>query len=262
MEKSKFIKKVILLFNFFSKKKVKIGDNVLLLHISNIHEKRYSKSIKNDDYYISKTFIKDNYKVLDLGANIGFTALLYLKFGAKQVYAVEPIPILAKRINNINSNNITVFNYGISDINGFDEIYLSTSHNQGHSLNVDWPERFKEVFKKREKVKIKVATLDSLFKEEIFDFIKIDIEGSETKAILGGTEFFKNNVNAIVQIEIYDWQFEATNSLLSKYYKYVYLPIVNFNQGEINIVELDEFKSGNYTLEGPPNYIYTNKKLM
>lgn len=249
-------------FNFFSKKKIKIGNNVLILDVSNIHELRYFKSIKNDDYYISKTFIKDNYKVLDLGANIGFTALLYLKFGAKQVYAVEPIPKLAKRIDNINPNNITVFNYGISDTNGFDEIYLSTSHNQGHSLNVDWPERFKEVFKKREKVKIKVATLDSLFKEEIFDFIKIDIEGSETKAILGGTEFFKNNVNAIVQIEIYDWQFKATNSLLSKYYKYVYLPIVNFNQGEINIVELDEFKSGNYTLEGPPNYIYTNKKLM
>ena len=251
------------MLNFFSnKKKIKIGDYYLLLNLSNPHEKKYYKSIENDDYCISKNLIKKDSIVLDLGANIGFTALLYLSFGASKVYVFEPVSNLVKRLRAIKSDKIKVFDYALSDFNGFSEIYLSTTHNQGHSLNDSWPERFGNVFKKIKKEKVKVATLDTLLVNQIFDFIKIDVEGMEERTIIGGDAFFKRNKDAIVQIEIYDWQFDKTHSLLSKYYKNTYVPIIE--DGKLKyfkdlslFVHADEIQ-----FNGPPNYIYSNTSIL
>ncbi|WP_412984459.1 FkbM family methyltransferase [Pontimicrobium sp. IMCC45349] len=249
------------MLGFFKKKEIVIGDNKLVLDVSNPHELKYFKSIENDDFYISRAIVKNGYKVLDLGANIGFTSLLYLKFGAKEVYAVEPIPVLAKRIKKIKTDKIKLFDFGISDKNGIENIYLSTTHNQGHSLNDEWPKRFSNVFEKLKKIKIKVASLDSLFDNEVFDFIKIDIEGNEEKAILGGSEFFTRNKDAVVQIEIYEWQFERTNELLSKYFAKVFVPVIGSDK-EVEFVKYDSNKSfKDYFVNRPPNFIYSNKEI-
>jgi len=251
------------MLRFFSNKRiVKIGAYNLLLNLSNPHEKKYYESIKNEDYYISKSLIKNGDKVLDLGANIGFTALLYLSFGASEVYAFEPVSRLVKRLEAIKSNIIKVFDYALSDYDGFSEIYLSTTHNQGHSLNDSWPERFSNVFKQVKKEKVKVARLDTLLINEIFNFIKIDVEGMEEKTIIGGDGFFKRNKEAIVQIEIYDWQFENTHSLLSKYYKNTYIPIFE-NRKLTCFRNLNSFENvSQIKFNGPPNYIYSNSSIM
>lgn len=249
--------------NIFKKKKrLKIGDYYLELDLSNQHEKKYFESIENDDYYIAKELIKEQSKVLDLGANIGFTALLYLNFGASEVYAFEPVCDLVKRLNAIKSKKIRVFDFALSDYNGFNEIYLSTTHNQGHSLNDNWPERFTNVFKNLKTQTVKVATLDKLLVDEVFDFIKIDVEGMEEKTILGGEFFFKRNSEAIVQIEIYDWQFEKTHLLMSKYYQNTYVPI--FEEGKLkSFRNLDSYNSlDKIKFNGAPNYIYSNFPIL
>lgn len=248
--------------NIFNRKKIKIGSDFLVLDTSNPHEKKYAESIKNEDYYISKSLIQKGDKVLDLGANIGFTTLLYLSFGASEVYAFEPVSILVKRLHAIKSDKIKVFDYALSDYNGFNEIYLSTTHNQGHSLNDSWPERFSNVFKQVKKEKVKVSTLDYLLVNEIFNFIKIDVEGMEEKTIIGGDAFFKRNKEAIVQIEIYDWQFENTHLLLSKYYKNTYIPV--FENGKLTgFRNLNSFKNvSQIKFNGPPNYIYSNSSIL
>ncbi len=250
------------MMNFFLKRKrIRIGNHDLLLDLSNPHEKQYYKSIKNDDFIISKSLIKDGFKVLDLGANIGFTSLLYLQFGASEVYAFEPVSNLAKRIRGIKSNKIKVFNYALSDYDGESEIYLSSAHNQGHSLNDNWPERFGSVFINNKKEKVKVGMLDSLLTKEVFDFIKIDVEGTEEKTIIGGDKFFNRNKEAIVQIEIYDWQFSRTHSLLSQYYKYTYVPVIINNELK-NFKDLYTHANMNeIKFAGPPNYIYSNFKI-
>lgn len=246
---------------FSNKKKIKIGNHNLLLDLKNPHEKEYYESIENDDYYISKRLIKKGDKVLDLGANIGFTALLYLSFGASEVYAFEPVYSLVKRLKKIKSSKIKIFDFALSNYNGIGEIHLSSSHNQGHSLNEYWPERFSKVFKEFKKEKIKVATLDTLLINEIFNFIKIDVEGMEEKTIIGGETFFKRNKDAIVQIEIYDWQFEKTHFLLSKHYKNTYIPIIQ--EGEFKEFKklVSSYKPGEMEFIGPPNYIYSNATI-
>lgn len=247
--------------NFLNKRKIKIGVYNLILDLSNPHEKQYFKSIKNDDYIISKSLINKDDKVLDLGANIGLTALIYLSFGASEVYAFEPVAELVKRLKSIKTNCIKVFDYALSDYNGFSEIYLSTSHNQGNSLNDDWPVLFSNVFKKAKKEEVKVATLDSLLTAEVFNFIKIDVEGMEEKTVIGGDTFFKRNSEAIVQIEIYDWQFERTHDLLSKYYKNTYVPVIE--KGTLKkFKSLASYKKGEeIQFSGPPNYIYSNSLI-
>lgn len=250
------------MLSFFSnKRKIRIGKYKLQLDLSNPHEEQYLKSIKNDDYIISKYFIRNDDKVLDLGANIGFTALLYLSFGAKQVYAFEPVRELVKRLKAIKTNSIKVFDYAVSDYNGFSEINLSTSHNQGHSLNNSWPIRFNNVFKNLKKEKVKVTTLDSILLNDVFDFIKIDVEGMEEKTILGGEVFFERNKDAIIQIEIYEWQFKKTHNLLSKFYKNTYVPLIK--DGEISeFRNLKAFQSlSEINFIGPPNYIYSNSSI-
>lgn len=254
------------ILNFFSdyfkrSNKVRIGRYYLDLDTSNPHEKEYLKSIKNNDFCIAQTLINKNDKVLDLGANIGFTALLYLKFGAKEVYAFEPIPELAKRIESIGSNEIKVFDSAVGNKNGFENIYLSTTHNQGHSLNEEWPVRFDHVFQEKQTLQIKITTLDTVFKSEVFDFIKIDVEGMEEKTLLGGEMFFQRNKSAIVQVEIYDWQFENTHKLLSQFYSYAFIPIIK----DLKIIKFERIfsleDSNKFDFNGAPNYIYSNKPL-
>lgn len=250
------------MMNFFSiKKSIKIGEYKLVLNLSNPHEKKYFNSIQTDDYFISKSLIKKGYRILDLGANIGFTALLYLKFGAAEVYAFEPVIELYKRIQSLKTNKIKVFNIALADYEGTSEIFLSSSHNQGHSLNKAWPEKFKDVFKYNLSQSVKVSTLDKVLSNDTFDFIKIDVEGMETEVIKGGVNFFKRNFNSIVQIEIYDWQFNETHKLLSNYYSKTYIPVIKID-GNMEFISLDTYKSINdIDFKGPPNYIYTNFEL-
>lgn len=247
---------------FLSQKKIKIGKLFLKLDLRNPHEKEYYKTIYNSDYIISNTLIKNGDKVLDVGANIGFTALLYLKFGASIVFAFEPVSSLVERLKNIKTDSIKVFDTALSDFDGNSDIYISSSHNQGHSLNEEWPKRFSRVFNKVKKETVKVSKLDTILPNETFDFIKIDVEGAEEKMILGGKDFFLRNKMAIVQIEIYDWQFEKTNDLLSKYYCNTFIPIIENNQ-VIAFKNINSFENKkDIEFNGPPNYIYTNSSSL
>ncbi|MBS4041252.1 MAG: FkbM family methyltransferase [Flavobacteriales bacterium] len=242
------------------KKYIKIGKIKLFLDLTKPHEKNYYSSIKNNDFYLAQKLINKGYKVLDLGANIGFTSLLYLSFGAREVYAFEPVKELFDRLKKLKTTDIKAYNLAISNFEGETNIFLSTTHNQGHSLNNLWPQQFKEVFINDKSQKVRVTTLDNLLINDNFDFIKIDVEGAEKDVIEGGDIFFRRNKNAIIQIEIYNQQFFETDKLLKKYYNFTYIPIFEFedvvfkNINDFEDNELIEFK-------GPPNYIYSNREL-
>ena len=53
------------------------------------------------------------------------------------------------------------------DLPSSGEIFLSTTHNQGHSLNKQWPKKFENVFKNAKSIKIDVTDLDSIFKNPV-----------------------------------------------------------------------------------------------
>ena len=166
------------------------------------------------DYEISKIIIEKDYSVLDLGANIGLTALYYLEAGAARVTAIEPNIENYQRLKSINDARLISINKAVSDVAGEVELYISSTHNQGHSINPIWELEFPNVFTSGQKVNVQCDTLDNLFKNEIFDFIKIDVEGAENKVLKGGEAFFERHKNSIIQIEIYDKYFNEVNTHL------------------------------------------------
>lgn len=103
--------------------------NTLNSNLINIGGKRYSLS-SDDDYLahigrefepdmvnLFKSTITSNDTVLDIGANIGCTALLFSDI-AKEVYAFEPSPstfsLLEKNIqDNFKVRNVHLHNYGL-----------------------------------------------------------------------------------------------------------------------------------------------------
>ena len=127
--------------------------------------------------------------VLDCGANIGvFT--IYASKKAKMVYAFEPSPneskILEenKKINK--SDNIKVIEKGILDISIDAKLSLCSTGS--------FIDNFKPKYLSNNIINIKTISIDEFINQERLekvDFIKMDIEGSEKKALFGAKEVLK-----------------------------------------------------------------------
>ena len=115
--------------------------------------------------------------VIDIGANIGDTALEFAKNGAKEIYAFEPLkPIYDLANENINlnpdlKNNIFLYNKAISDENGVLTLY----YDKGYSLAANSFEETNDSFD------VESMTLDKMLENYDIkpDMLKIDCEGCE-----------------------------------------------------------------------------------
>jgi len=150
---------------------------------------RYLKNIKNPI-------------VIDVGANIGdyTNTILNINKNAK-VFAIEPHPKTFKKLKvNIISENIQLFNVGISDRQGILELF-DYKNNDGSS-HASLYEDVIEDLHKGEVVshKVEVNTLDELIGKKVdrIDLLKIDTEGNEYKVLLGARQLLNSQkINAI-----------------------------------------------------------------
>lgn len=140
---------------------------------------RYIEKFK-EEYSFLISDIKNN-SIIDIGANIGDTALCFAVSGAKHVYAIEPYPysykIALKMIKNNNLNkNITIINAacGIHGVTTVDESYKNSG---GSDLS----------HVKKTGLKINVYSLSDLIKKVGACrnlLLKVDCEGCEYPLIL------------------------------------------------------------------------------
>jgi FkbM family methyltransferase len=145
--------------------------------------------------------------ILDGGANIGFHTVQFARLAYKgKVYAFEPQSL----IHNILSTNILInglsdivqqYKLGLSDKEAIET--FTSMENPGVTMNeycVNWGGRgFTEKDGKEEAI---TTTIDS-FNITKLDFIKLDIQGFEYKALVGGINTIKKNMPTIF-IENYD----------------------------------------------------------
>ena len=134
---------------------------------------------------------------LDVGANIGaYTILAASK--RSNVIAVEPIPssfeILKKNISlNGFNDSVEIFNVAISD----------KGENLNFSNNLD---ALNHVIVKGEKysdtINIPAVQLDQVLNGRVPNFIKIDVEGFESKVINGAERIFSHNDLKCIIIEL------------------------------------------------------------
>lgn len=148
----------------------------------------------NDCYYVNNLIKKDDI-VIDAGAHIGSFSIIASTRTGNKIFAFEPsnktYACLKQNISNLKIKNINVINKGVGDSDGekffkvVPENYAgstfsdSSPYNGSHNINEE---------------RVEVITLDSFVEKNKIprvDFIKMDIEGYELRALKGAEKTIK-----------------------------------------------------------------------
>jgi len=155
---------------------------------------------EKDHIYILNKELSSGNVIIDLGANIGYYALMEANIVGSDgyVYALEPSPsnadMLRKNISLNNYNGIVgVFQMGASNKTGEEQFYTSEMSN----LGTFYPTRYygkSSMTKSSPSISIKTTTIpDFVVDKKPIDFIRMDIEGYEVEVFEGMMPLLKNN---------------------------------------------------------------------
>ncbi len=154
--------------------------------------------------------VKKGDTVVDVGASVGFITLVLARLVGEtgKVYSIEPIPKQVEYLKeNIKINGfedrVKVFNVAASDFNG------KMTVNRNVAIPPEYP----------------CSKLDDILPEKV-DFIKMDIDGSEPRALKGLQKTFERNKNLKMIIEylpqyvlMMDNSVEEMDNILNQYFK-------------------------------------------
>lgn len=184
-------------------------------------------------------FLKSDMVLLDIGANIGE----YSIFAAKRltdgkVVAFEPVPALRRMLDeNIQLNqftNVVVKPFGLSDeVGSFPIYFVGENENEGQATF------FPGLLQNQRSVKAELKKLDDEW-DQLFlnrlDFIKMDIEGSELKALQGGRATIAR-FRPLIMLEVSEVTYEAAGYSLKDVSDFFiainYLPFVVDKMGNL-----------------------------
>jgi FkbM family methyltransferase len=193
-----------------------IGNNIIVIHIKDFLDKpKLKEPIKVNGYLLlegnkdvlgllhhttyepeTTELIKKYSKGigLDLGANIGYFSLLMAQ-KCRKVYAFEPARYTFNLLNNnihLNQSysnqghNIIAERLAVGNVNDLEFLSINSTDIGSNSF-------VSQGSREKEREVVKVIKLDDYFKNKPkVDIIKMDIEGYEMEAILGGMNVFKN----------------------------------------------------------------------
>jgi FkbM family methyltransferase len=201
LQKSGQEEKIVLIKNFDSDLQLKIDRSRTMgasIYWTGFHEFR--------ELLFLHDFLKKDMVLLDVGANVGE----YTLFAAKRlingkVISFEPMPalrgLLDENIRLNNFQNVKLQSYGLADIEGNFPIY-TTEDIANEGLSTFFPS---DNLKQRS-IHVEVKTLDrecESLQLDRLDFIKMDIEGSELKALQGAHNTIQH-FRPLIMIEISD----------------------------------------------------------
>jgi FkbM family methyltransferase len=158
---------------------------------------RYSCSESYEPFQteVSKIVLKEGDIAVDIGANIGYYTLLFAKLVGKKgkVIAFEPEPetftLLKKNVETSRYKNIEIHQKAVSDKEGKVRLYLHRGDLGYNSIS-----KSKGCYKS---IEVDAIRVDDYVKKA--DFIKIDIDGGEEKAMKGMTELLKQPLTMITE---------------------------------------------------------------
>jgi FkbM family methyltransferase len=130
--------------------------------------------------------------VLDCGANIGVTVHEELEAGAKKIVAIEPAPenlecLRRNYPDEIKSGRVIVYPKGVWDKDDLLTLKVDPKNSAADSFVIQRPGAV-------DVQQIPLTTIDNLVAElklDRIDYIKMDIEGAEPKALAGARETLK-----------------------------------------------------------------------
>lgn len=165
---------------------------------------------KNEFDFFKETFLGKSIVIFDVGANRGSTVQKFIDFfPSSSILAFEPINSLCETMQHLfkMNKNIQIENCGISDINGELTFYINKSidtssflPSQKTGLNSDAQVR------NTHQLTVPVKTIEQSCKEKNIkhiNILKLDIQGSEMKALAGSANLLKQKSIDVIYTEAY-----------------------------------------------------------
>ena len=203
--------------------------------------------------------------LLDIGANLGYFSFLFKKFAEpdSKVYSFEPENYNYERFEaairkNEFSEAIEPFKIALSDQNGEQSLFINKRGSGGHALIKLQPEIFTE-----KSESINTRTLDSFIIENNIAgediFVKIDVEGAESKILNGAFKFLISGMPMAILCEIWaedktksELHFQTIENILSSGYSGFSIQLPSINQPLIKPI----FEDGRFIQSYNDNYIF------
>lgn len=156
--------------------------------------------------------IKKGDIVVDVGAHIGYYTLISSTLVGKtgKVFSFEPDPsnlVLLKQCVAANKiTNVVVVNNAVSNVNKKINFYLSNENKGDNRMFTQNP--------KEKYIQVAGIILDDYFAKSNFhiNFIKMDIQGAEVKALQGMPKILRNNRDVILAIEFWPYGYMHSGS--------------------------------------------------
>ena len=201
-----------------------------------------NQTYENEEINILTKLIRNNSvtKFIDIGANCGFYSFQFAKQNL-EVLAFEPNYEAILKMNNTIiknqnlKNRIKIFPYGLSDINSKIQMRSMIKHGyaQTGGPGISSDKLYQDNNYKIYESDFKIGDEILIIKKNNLA-IKIDVEGHELNVLKGIQNLLSSN-NCIIQVEIFEKNFNLVNSYLIKK----------------NFVLVDQFKER-------ANYFYSN----
>ncbi len=191
---------------------VRIGSYTISFDMSQKHERLYAlreilgwRHPQADiDRALFHAFVRPGDVCIDMGANIGVTAVEMLLAGAAKIVAFEPVADLARRLQRLQVDEIECHPLALSNKTGVVQMMLSQTHNQGHSLDPGMAGIFPTIFGEMTRSERVVSTtVDDFFSDNAGDIWKIDVEGVENDVLVGAQRILRSAPPRIIFCESY-----------------------------------------------------------
>lgn len=200
------------IYSLLSNKKTVIRNIQNNKMVLNLHDKGLSKQLFFYNYRepncteLTKKLLQPGMTVLEIGANIGYYALIESKAIGKtgSIHAFEPFSqnfeILKKNvaINNYD-DRVTLYNKAVSNVSGTNKIFIPKKMNRCNMLSSNG-EKYETV---------ESITIDGFFDKKFApDFIRMDVEGFEYYIFDGMINTLKKTKDCIVYMEYHPYLIE------------------------------------------------------
>jgi len=188
---------------------VDIGGRVYTIASDDDYLTYVSSGFEPQMVHLFRTLARGSDVILDVGANIGCTAILFSGL-AREVHAFEPSPttfaFLERNVGKAGLGNVLVHNMGLGAEEGSSTLTFSPSNRSGGFVSDRT--RAGEGFTVET---IEIRRLDDVVPSlglESLQFIKIDVEGFEGHVLRGGCETL-SRFRPVVVLELNHWCLNA-----------------------------------------------------
>lgn len=193
--------------------RIAIGDNTYEIASDDDYLTVLGTEFEPQTTALFRTLFEPAAVVLDIGANIGCTSLLFSQ-RARRVVAFEPSPstfrYLKRNIDAANAGNVELHNLALGAESGVSSLTFAPSNRAGGFVSNQTTASAGHVTES-----ITIERLDDIadrFRIDAVDFVKIDVEGFELDVLKGGRDTI-NRFEPVVALELNHWCLNALHRI-------------------------------------------------